>query len=180
MALTWSGLRLGAFVLLAAGAAGLGYLIYAELTSGAADQAAEAAAPASPAAGSAATAPAGGFAMPPASAYRSVTERPIFAPSRRPTVRDAPEAVADAVSFNLVGIVISGEDKIALISQAQTQGKGLQRIKEGQTIGGWTVQAIEQDRVVLERDAGTHELKLTDKEKTPRVPAPPTRRQNQN
>ena len=175
MALTWSSLRFGAFVLLAGAGAALGIAIYSELAD---NSAPEASAP--PAAPQAATMPPPeAFALPPLQSYSAVTERPLFSPGRKPAPPELSSQPATNVSeFVLSGIVITDNEKVALIADAHAGS--LARYREGQIVGGWKLTSIEQDRIVLERGATRQEIKLTDKsraavEGVPQ-PRPPIRR----
>ena len=136
---------------------------------------------AQPSARPAAAKPAAG--LPPMSAYAEVTERPLFSPSRQP----APPAAAqddlgNSSSFTLLGIVITQGERIALIRHGQPAI--VARLKEGQAVEGWRLQAIEADRVILEHAGTQQPLKLKDlKERPPAVPTarpgvlvPPQRR----
>jgi len=108
---------------------------------------------------------AAGYALPAVQSFSAVTERPLFAQSRRPSAR-ADDSLGPWSSLVLSGIIISGDSREALI----THGKPpvIVHLQEGQDIDGWTVTSIQPDRVVLRGASAEHELKLTDK------PAPAT------
>jgi len=164
MALSLPILRAGALLALAAVCGGLAFVVYTELA--ASDP------PAAPSVGTTALppapAPAPVFTMPPPQSYAAVSERPLFSPSRRPpTAAATPAAASEISALSLTGIIISGDERIALVASGEPAT--VSRLKEGQTLGGWTVRSIQQDRVVLERDATQQELKLTEKAR----PAPP-------
>ena len=102
-----------------------------------------------------------GFTMPPLNAYAEVLARPVFSESRRPP--SAPAAVAEEPqlsSIRLVGIVVSASARHALIEHGQPQK--LERIVPGQEVEGWTVEAINADRVVLRRGDSRIEVKAKD------------------
>jgi hypothetical protein len=104
----------------------------------------------------AATAPALS-ALPPLATYDAIVERPLFSPSRR-----APPGVAAATGpsinsrYRLLGILASGPRRKAFLAD------GARRIEitEGETLDGWTVKQIAQDRVLLASPAGEAVLKL--------------------
>jgi hypothetical protein len=174
MALTWSSIRLGAFVTLAVASLALGVTIYDELA-GESEAAPEAAASATT---GQATAPptSGTFALPPLQSYAAVTERPLFTPSRHPaTTQTSSRPASESSAIVLTGIVIAGDDKVALV--ADTNAGSLARYREGQTIGGWTLVTIQQDHIVIERGATRREIKLVDKSRTTPEGVPPPRNQ---
>lgn len=88
------------------------------------------------------------FSLPPLNAYAEVAARPLFTETRRP----APGALAGdpaSANFTLVGIIISGSDRHALMAHGQPPRT--ERIVEGQSVDGWTVESILSDRIVLRR-----------------------------
>jgi hypothetical protein len=92
-----------------------------------------------------------------------ILDRPLFTPGRRP-----PEAVADSepeeeakppqLQGRLAGVVIHGEDGEALFAR---QGQKPVTVTEGDEIDGWTVDAIEADRVLLSSEFGSKVLELS-------------------
>jgi general secretion pathway protein N len=162
MALNWSAAQLSAFGLLTAASVGLAILIYDELQSDAAPVVAGA--PASTESGPAAAPES--FAMPPLQSYRAVLDRPLFSQNRHP----APPQVASQPLTNpselvLAGIIITETEKVALI--ANNHAGSFARYSEGQAVGGWTLQSIQQDRIILTRGANQQEVKLADKARAP-------------
>jgi hypothetical protein len=119
-------------------------------------------------------------ALPPAVAYRppetaafsGVIERPLFAPSRRPPPGAPAPALeaSDASPFELelVGVVISGEERVALVRQPGIQE--LLRVAVGRMVGGWEVESIEPDRVLFRSGDALKEVRLRDD-----TPPPETR-----
>lgn len=98
--------------------------------------------------------------MPPLGDYAEILERPVFTPTRRP----APASHAAATplsSFTLVGIVASGDSRHALIEYGQPTRR--ERVSEGAAIGGWLVEAILPDRVVLSAGGAREDLKPKDR-----------------
>lgn len=113
--------------------------------------------PTAAAAISAAAAEDGPFVMPPLASYDEVTARPLFSVTRRPAAIARPASAAMS-SLTLAGVVISRDGRVALIRQDKSPS--LTRAREGQQVGGWTVQAITVDRVVVSNGAAQTELKL--------------------
>jgi hypothetical protein len=156
---SWSRSRsILAFALLLASAA-LGSVVYDELA--AAPVAASPSAPSVP--GTANEGPrATPFAMPPFDTYAEVTARPLFFPTRRPApVQAASAELVDARALVLVGVILSETGRVALIARANLPGAN--RVAEGQEIEGWTLTAIEADRVVLRHGTIEAELRLRDR-----------------
>lgn len=102
---------------------------------------------------------------PPASAFDGVLARPLFAPSRRPPP-DAPAPQVDEVpeaapfEIELVGVVITGDERLALVRQPGLPV--LVRVETGAAIGGWTVEAIEPDHVLFRSGTRLEEIRLRD------------------
>ena len=95
-------------------------------------------------------------------------ERPLFAPDRRPTppakgspapAAPAAEAEPEAAGLRLVGMMrVGGSDHRALIRvPGETHASW---VTIGAQIGGWTVRAIEKDKVVVESASRRAELLL--------------------
>jgi general secretion pathway protein N len=99
----------------------------------------------------------------PLTAYAAVTERPLFTQSRRPPPTEASAAPAELQrNFSVAGIVLSGQERIALVQQGTD--KKLLSVREGQSLGGWTVRSIAADRVVLTGRDGETALPLREKQ----------------
>ena len=104
---------------------------------------------------------------PPAIAVLSqTTERPLFSGTRRPPdeVETAKakeiETVAPPVEVNYVlsAIVMMGDEKIAYL---KTPASGeLERVKEGATIEGWTIDAVHADHIMMSSGARTAPIQL--------------------
>jgi hypothetical protein len=152
---------------------GLAGLIYVELDQPSIDSIAKAS-PAPPRDPATASRDAPAFTMPPIRAYTEVLERPLFSETRRPSV-DSPAAPVDPRSsaFNLVGTIISANERHALIEHGQPPH--LERVSEGQDIDGWAVESIRNDRVILTRAEAKLEVKVKD-EPGPPAPQTPQRR----
>jgi len=92
-------------------------------------------------------------ALPPLDAFREITERPLFSPSRRPS---ASVPATASQGLRLEGVLVVGAEKHAIIKQADGRTA---RVAEGETVGEWTVRQIERERVLLV--AGDRRLELT-------------------
>jgi general secretion pathway protein N len=105
----------------------------------------------------------GAAALGPLTAYAAVTERPLFTRSRRPPAADTSTAPADLErNFSVAGIMLSGQERIALVQQGSD--KKLRSVREGETLGGWTVRSIASDRIVLVGRDGETALPLREKQ----------------
>jgi hypothetical protein len=91
--------------------------------------------------------------------YRETAARPLFSATRRPpaAVETAPAPAPKPVSLRLDGLVVTRDRKEAMITESG-QGKRL-RLREGDSVAGWTVRRIERDKVLLDSLAG--EMTLT-------------------
>ena len=159
--------------LLAILCAGLAGIAVAELT-GSDAAAPEPAAPRAPAsARGEAAAPNAGFSLPALNSFASVGERPLFSPVRRPAARSADNSGAWS-SFALAGIIITPQSREALVSHGKPPT--IAHLTEGQTIDGWTVNAIYPDHVVFSDRFTEQELRLIDKGGPPPPPPPPGQR----
>lgn len=152
--LSLNGLRvaLAGFCLLMLGIIGA-ELAPGQSNSNAAAPAASTPRPAAPAAPS--------FAMPPISAFDEVLARPIFSRTRRPATQIG--HLPASSSFILVAIVISSDSRHALIGFGQPAK--IARVTEGDDIGGWTVEAILPNAVVVRHAELREEVKPKDRGK---------------
>jgi hypothetical protein len=91
--------------------------------------------------------------LPPLEAFREIAERPLFAPSRRPSATASPAAPQ---GLRLEGVLVVGAEKRAIIKQADGHTA---HVREGETVGEWTVREIERERVLLV--SGDRRLELT-------------------
>ena len=110
------------------------------------------------------------FVMPPLRDFGEVLARPVFSETRRPAPPEAVAAPASSAPFALVGVVVSPGERHVLLEHGQPPR--IDRVAEGQELDGWTLEAVELDRVVLRRGDSRVELKA--KGRAP--PAPQTRR----
>ena len=99
------------------------------------------------------------FVMPPLRDFGEVLARPVFSETRRPP---APEAAAAGTTapFALVGVVLSANERHALVEHGQPAR--IDRVAEGQELDGWTLAAVQLDRVVLRRGDSRVEVKAKD------------------
>jgi type II secretory pathway component PulC len=84
--------------------------------------------------------------------FAAILERPLFAPSRRPTPVEKAATVAIESRYRLQGVVSVGNARHALIAPV-TGGAALE-LSEGDALEGWSVKTIESDRIVLTSPAG--------------------------
>lgn len=109
------------------------------------------------------------FDPPPKSAFAEVDDRSVFNPLR---VRVASQSVAGTTNsatlpsdLSLVGVILDGEKKLALIRSPQAPlavGIGV-----GGTIEGWQVTRVEPDRVALRAGGPEQQLLLSDNKAAP-------------
>lgn len=94
---------------------------------------------------------------PPAKHFAEMVARPLFSPGRRPVGGPAAQGSDRPPQARLVGIVLSGSVRLALV---ESGGSAPRRLAEGQNLEGWLVAAIEPGRVVLRRDQFEYALSL--------------------
>lgn len=106
-----------------------------------------------------------GFEMKPSEDYTQIVERPLFNRSRRPAPPDESRAaaggtgqVAAAAKIALNGIVLAGPRRVALL-RFDNDPK-VMHVAEGQQAGGWLIERIGTDRVVLRRGQQASEIVL--------------------
>lgn len=87
----------------------------------------------------------------PAHAVEVILSRPLFLPGRR--MRGGGMfAHGDDTLPRLTGIVVAPGRKVAVFQPATEKPKAL---AEGDSIGGWTIQKIDHQQVVLQKSGGT-------------------------
>ena len=92
---------------------------------------------------------------------REVVERPIFSPSRQKRAkRTAPEPLTRPIDLVLAGVIVSGNNRIALVRRPPS-GK-VMRLSVGQQIDGWLILTIHRDKLVLGAGEGRREILLND------------------
>jgi hypothetical protein len=101
---------------------------------------------------------------PPISTFDEIVKRPLFFMTRRPAPPKAAAKVAEeqpkSETFDLVGVVISPDGRMALLRTIAT--KEVLRAVEGQNVGGWEVHAIKPTQVVLQQGDNSEVLKISD------------------
>lgn len=113
--------------------------------------------------------------MPPSpsdDAIVDIVARPLFSEQRRPyvpppaSVEEVVEAAKPALPLELAGVFITPTDKAALIL---VSGRPSDWLRTGQSVEGWKIETIEQDRVQLQKGGKERELLLRED-----APAPAT------
>ena len=102
------------------------------------------------------------FEPPPRSAFGEIAERPLFSASRRPFVPErtstaAPAQEQEEVALELVGTLLTGEERAALV---KPEGQSARWLRPGPEIAGWQIETIERDRVTLRLDDEARTLQL--------------------
>ena len=95
------------------------------------------------------------FAMPDEASLTAILQRPVFSETRRPS-GGPNDLKTTQTDFTLAGVVISAGERSALIQPAQ--GELIQRLKEGDDIGGWMLVEIALDRIKVRRGAVETEI----------------------
>jgi Type II secretion system protein C len=106
------------------------------------------------------------FKMPPAEEYADILSRPLFNRSRRPEIaQENPQASGDnetqgtpAANISLNGIVVARGRRVALL-RLDNDPK-VMHVAEGQQAGGWVIEAIRADRIILRRGDTASEVAL--------------------
>ncbi len=121
------------------------------------------------------------FALADRESFSQTLARPLFMPNRQPASAEPPPVQAPRATappkvnrYALSAIIIVGDERIALLTDTATGG--VNRVREGESIAGWQVEKIHEDRAVLSNGNAREELSL----RTFGPPAPrpksPTRR----
>jgi hypothetical protein len=140
----------------------LGGIVYLELADGPVDPPANAATAAAPRRPEAPPAHEAKFAMAAIEEFAETVKRPPFAETRRPAPPEQRrENLVDLSNLSLIGIVSSAAGRRALIEHGKPPQ--VERLVEGQTIEGWTVEAIRPNLVLVRRGETTGEIKIIDK-----------------
>ena len=101
------------------------------------------------------------FAMPPASHYDAILDRPIFSSSRRAVAQAAVAptvVVSRELKLKLQGTSIRDTDKHALF-MPKDGGEAL-RLREGEDYQGWTLARIKNSFVVFRRKGAEERLEM--------------------
>jgi type II secretory pathway component PulC len=98
------------------------------------------------------------------STFSEFVARPLFTPTRRPPPTKTEPNITTSASkpenLQLIGVIISEHERLALL---QTLATGdVTRAMEGQTVGGWEVQAIKPTQVVLKRGNANEVVMIND------------------
>jgi hypothetical protein len=92
-------------------------------------------------------------------------QRPLFTPERRPAQDEPAPVVAPATdlprtppSFELTAVVLANGERVALL---KALGAGqLHRLRQGESVDGWTLTEVRPDGVVLERGGQRESIEL--------------------
>ena len=135
----------------------------------------QAAAPtAAPAADPIAPAASASVEVPDRDSLAVIVERPVFSESRRPSSSD--EGPILTLDHTLVGVVISDRDRSAIVQPSH--GGAVQRLAEGEEVGGWTVINIAPDHIVVRHDTTEAKMPLDYDAPAPPVPVAKTPARN--
>ena len=110
--------------------------------------------------------PAPQFTLADRDTFSETLTRPLFMPNRQPpegVASESPEPVRraakpDANRYALSAIIIVDDERVALLTDTATGG--LSRVKEGESIAGWQVEEIHEERAVLRNGDTRKELAL--------------------
>ena len=106
------------------------------------------------------------FKMLPAEDYEDILSRPLFNRSRRPDIaQENSQAAAGeketgtpAANISLNGVVVARGRRVALL-RLDNDPK-VMHVAEGQQAGGWLIEAIRADRIILRRGDTASEVAL--------------------
>lgn len=111
-------------------------------------------------------------------AFAAIATRPLFSPTRRPPEGsvDSPTGPvsSDLSGYVVTGIVTSADGGVAILEKSggvPGREPGLV-LSPGDTIEGWTLEEIQDDRIVLLKDGEREELALRKDEARPRARRP--------
>jgi hypothetical protein len=108
------------------------------------------------------------------STFAEIVARPLFAPSRRPPPVASADShveasVAKSVTFDLIGVMLSNDRRIALLRPRDATKDKVLQASEGQTVEGWEVRSIKPTQVVLARGDDSEVIKINDVAEHPGV-----------
>lgn len=117
--------------------------------------------------------------LPPLAALSETLARPLFIETRRPPelesngapLTPSPVAAESAAGLTVSAIIITDSERAVLM--VHPQSGALTRVTEGETIAGWQLERVENDRAVFSKDGDTREAAL-------RTFGPPPRRQQRS
>ena len=101
------------------------------------------------------------FTLAPLTSFSAITDRPLFAPDRRPAPQEAGETLGSWSTLVVAGIVVTPGSRTVLIAHGKPPK--LVHLQEGQAVEGWVVRAIDTDHVVVANGSEEHELRILDK-----------------
>ena len=122
------------------------------------------------------------FALADRERFSQTLTRPLFMPNRQPPLSEAaapvqaPRATAppSANPYALTAIIIVDDERLALLTDTATGG--VTRVREGESIAGWQVEKIHEDRAVISNGDTREELSLRTFGPPAARPRSPTRR----
>jgi type II secretory pathway component PulC len=135
----------------------LAWVIYEELAEMSKSEPLEAADGAAPGEPSPTESPAT-LAMADTESLAMILQRPVFAQTRRPSGGATDGTLGASIDFTLSGVVISGNERTALIRP--TNGGTVQQMRIGENVAGWTLIEVSVDRVIVRRDTMEAEIRL--------------------
>jgi hypothetical protein len=111
------------------------------------------------------------FKMPAAAEYEDIVLRPLFNRTRRPDAPQIAQGAGDAndgkgtpaAQISLNGVVLTRGRRVALL-RLDNDPK-VMHVAEGQRAGGWLIEAVRPDRIVLRRGDTASEVALNYKRK---------------
>lgn len=117
------------------------------------------------------------LAMPDKAAVAVIVERPVFSQTRRPSMAPVAGVPATAMDVTLSGVVISGNERSALVRRGNDGV--VQRLKVGEEVAGWTLVEIALDRIVVRRDTLEADVFLDYTAPAPPAPRAESRKKKQ-
>lgn len=111
--------------------------------------------------------------LPTLESLSETTSRPLFLAERRPpkseptSLPEAPLPAGPDPSFSISAIIITDDEHAVLMEHPETGA--INRLKEGETVAGWTLEQVAPDRAVFTKDGQTKEATL----RTFGPPSPP-------
>ncbi len=102
------------------------------------------------------------FSLPPQDQYEAIIERPLMVKGRRPVNELSEPAASDVVrntkmNMQLMGVVMTPQGMTALLKD--NQGK-YRRVRKDESVDGWFVEELYEDKVVVVQGGANHELML--------------------
>jgi type II secretory pathway component PulC len=101
--------------------------------------------------------------VPDASHFQIISNLDLFRPSRTPYKEDVKQQEAPKNPPRLFGTIIFGNEKTAILEDPNTKATHIYRVKD--SIGGYVISDILEDRVVLSWNGEKSEVKLRDEKK---------------